>query len=274
MKLGSTDINKLYLGSTEIKKAYLGSTLIYDKTGGAAFAPPDITNLKFWIDADDSNTITETSGAVSQWDDKSGNDYHVTQGTGSGQPETGTQTINSRNAVYFDTSLEYLSNASDLNIDGDFTANFLLSVSGDNNTLQYFLGTQGNTQGFYSGGTYNQSGISPGDTGVVGAGGALDISEDEGITNGTAFVATFIKDGTDLSLYINGTLLATKASAAFTGFSSILIGARNTGQSVLAFYGLIGEVTIYDRVLTASELNQLNGEYIADKWGITWTDIT
>lgn len=33
-KLGSTNINQIFLGSTEIKKAYLGSTLIHDKTGG------------------------------------------------------------------------------------------------------------------------------------------------------------------------------------------------------------------------------------------------
>lgn len=32
LKLGNTDINKIYLGSTEIKKAYLGSTLVYSKS--------------------------------------------------------------------------------------------------------------------------------------------------------------------------------------------------------------------------------------------------
>ncbi len=37
LKLGNTDINKIYLGSTEIKKIYLGSTVVYDKTAVAAF---------------------------------------------------------------------------------------------------------------------------------------------------------------------------------------------------------------------------------------------
>ncbi len=32
MKLGSTQINQLYLGSTEVNKAYLGSTLVFDTT--------------------------------------------------------------------------------------------------------------------------------------------------------------------------------------------------------------------------------------------------
>ena len=32
IKLGNTEINKIYLGSTEIKKAYLGSNLIFDNS--------------------------------------------------------------------------------------------------------------------------------------------------------------------------------------------------------------------------------------------------
>lgn len=36
--------------------------------------------------------------------------------------------------------------------------------------------------------------------------------------------------------------------------------------------GRIAEVLVYDRALTASEHNQV-GNYLAAKWGITWTDI-
>lgn len=39
MKLGSTQINKMFLGSTEIKKAYLGSTLVHDAAGGGGGGP-------------------------------------------------------------------------------------------------------------------------------------------------------------------------------------------------------------------------------------------
>jgi len=46
----------------------------------------DLTNFIAWYDAADSSTITESSGSVSQWDDKSGNSRHATQGTGSNQP--------------------------------------------------------------------------------------------------------------------------------------------------------------------------------------------
>jgi len=36
--------------------------------------------VSLWLDASDSSTITESGGSVSQWDDKSGNGNHITQG--------------------------------------------------------------------------------------------------------------------------------------------------------------------------------------------------
>ena len=55
--------------------------------------------LGMWYDASDTSTITESSGNVSQWDDKSGNGFHLTQGTGSYQPQTGTHTVNGLNVI-------------------------------------------------------------------------------------------------------------------------------------------------------------------------------
>ena len=39
--------------------------------------PAGLDNLVLWLDASDSNTITESSGLVSQWSDKSGNNNHA-----------------------------------------------------------------------------------------------------------------------------------------------------------------------------------------------------
>ena len=52
---------------------------------GAPWTPAEITTA-LWLDAADASTITESGGAVSQWDDKSGNDLHVSQSTGALQP--------------------------------------------------------------------------------------------------------------------------------------------------------------------------------------------
>lgn len=76
--------------------------------GGAApaWTPASITTLA-WYDASDATTITETDGAVSQWDDKSGNARHVSQGTGANQP-----TWNLSDEFAFNGTTIYLQNTS------------------------------------------------------------------------------------------------------------------------------------------------------------------
>ena len=64
--------------------------------------PTDILGLQLWLDASDTDTITSSGGAVSQWDDKSGNSNNATQGTGSAQPTTGASTQNGENIIDFD----------------------------------------------------------------------------------------------------------------------------------------------------------------------------
>ena len=48
--------------------------------------PSALSNLELWLDASDSSTITESSGLVSQWSDKSGNNNHATQSTTASKP--------------------------------------------------------------------------------------------------------------------------------------------------------------------------------------------
>jgi len=49
------------------------------------WSPAEITT-ELWLDASDYSTITESGGSVDQWDDKSGNDRHVSQGTNPKKP--------------------------------------------------------------------------------------------------------------------------------------------------------------------------------------------
>ncbi len=71
---------------------------------GDSFTPADIDTL-LWLDAKDIGTITESSGLVSQWDDKSGNGRHITQGMGAKQP-----LYTTGNSVCFDGVDDYLGN--------------------------------------------------------------------------------------------------------------------------------------------------------------------
>ena len=71
------------------------------RSSATDWTPADITTLA-WYDASDTDTITESLGAVSQWDDKSGNLRHLLQGTGSAQPSFSVDTIT------FDGASDYI----------------------------------------------------------------------------------------------------------------------------------------------------------------------
>jgi len=67
----------------------------------ALFSPLTVANCELWLDASDSSSVTLTSGAVSQWNDLSGNNRHATQGTANNRPAY-SATVNGRNVITFD----------------------------------------------------------------------------------------------------------------------------------------------------------------------------
>ncbi|MEC7543382.1 MAG: cadherin repeat domain-containing protein, partial [Verrucomicrobiota bacterium] len=67
------------------------------------FVPNTISGkLSLWLDANDSNTITQNAGKVSQWTDKSGNYHSLTQDANDSKPSTGVDTQNGLNVLTFD----------------------------------------------------------------------------------------------------------------------------------------------------------------------------
>jgi hypothetical protein len=69
-------------------------------TASNVFTPLEV-NPTAWWDASNSASITHVGGSVSQWDDLSGNGYHLTQGTGVYQPVTNSSTLNGLNVLEF-----------------------------------------------------------------------------------------------------------------------------------------------------------------------------
>ena len=67
------------------------------------FNPSQITTTT-WYDAQDQTTITESLGAVSQLDDKSGNSHHMLQAVGAEQPPTFLDTVGGLNTITFNVS--------------------------------------------------------------------------------------------------------------------------------------------------------------------------
>lgn len=72
-----------------------------DKWAPGVFNPVDIPGIASWHDATVSSSIAVETG-VSGWKDQSGNDQHFLSSLPAEQPTTGVETINGRNALGFD----------------------------------------------------------------------------------------------------------------------------------------------------------------------------
>ena len=236
-----------------------------------SFSPLDLSPV-LWLDASDTSTITESGGAVSQWDDKSGNGNNVVQATAAAQPTSGTRTINSLNVLDFGGN-DYLTGGDILDLG---TLGRILLVVGVTDL------TTGGPGCISIGVTSNAAG-----RWIFGRSGADDkmlafVEEVSGSSvearAPTAFTSTdpnlhvmrYQRDTTDgLELRINGTELADATTSGTTNYNiaaSLLVGAVTTTVNVLN--GTIAEIIVVDGTLTADQITDTE-QYLADKWGIT-----
>ena len=81
------------------------------------------SNLALWLDANDSSSIINAAGSVSEWRDKSGNNLHMVQGNAANQPTTGSQVQNGLNVISFDGDDYLTKNPSNIS---DFDQTWLL----------------------------------------------------------------------------------------------------------------------------------------------------
>jgi len=76
----------------------------------SGFFTPAQLAPELWLDAADTASITESSGRVSQWNDKSGNGRHAVQASATPQPVTNATTQNGLNVIDF-ASNRYLTSS-------------------------------------------------------------------------------------------------------------------------------------------------------------------
>jgi hypothetical protein len=223
------------------------------------------TNLSLWLDADEASTITLNGSTVSQWNDKSGNGRHATQGTASAQPAYTASGLNGRPVLTFDSTNDFLGTALTLphplsmyavaqfNPLGGVNARAILG-SGN---LSYALGylnaaPASNAYALWNpnvnGGAYinNTTGLGPV---VVGS---TTASNDENTWN----------------TYVNGSNAGQTISDTGTpnAPSPILIGWTGNGSEYWS--GPIAEVVVLSQTMTTADRQRVEG-YLAHKWGLT-----
>lgn len=246
-------------------------TFIQSGRFGIPFAPDDIATISAWYDASDAATITDTGGSLTAWADKTANNFDLTPG--SSNPVTGSSTQNGRNVIDFTT--DYLQTAGNVQAihatDGHFTA-FAVAKATDATptggiTTLDTSGARGPQLLRFSAEQVQTIRVqnNAGSTSVVTDSTAASVSD------ATFAVVASRLDASVLEAWLNG---SSNGSTACTGGAreptALQVGSASGGAEQLV--GSIAEIIIYADDLTNSEMNDV-GNYLASKWGLTWTNI-
>lgn len=238
----------LRLGGTSVDKVMLGATRVWPPEGGGD-PWEGLTVLAHW-DASDLGTITESDGAVSQVDDLSGHDAHLTQPSGASQPATGVHTINGLNVLTFDGDNDHL--AATLSLASPWTMVTVVQAA----SLHFgSLISEDESQP-----TCDYWGL--GNDGTIWAG----VPDTNGLTytTGVPLLCTLTVDGSDSIVSVNGT--QETRDLAIGPWTSLWVGRSGWGDP---FHGRWGEAAILDGALDpASDLSDLL-QHFATKWGVT-----
>jgi hypothetical protein len=216
------------------------------------FGPSTLPSLKLWLDASDTASITHSSNAVSQWNDKSGNNNHAAQASAGDKPTYSNTAMSGKPGLDFDNdklsipAIDMVGKTLLAVIQPDIsTTQQILSHSSINvqlrlsssNQLQYAAASPLYTNGTASTGT---------------------------IANNQISIVSFTLDNT-LGFSINGTFQNSGVNKGNSG-SSIYNQLGTNGASAERFNGKMGEVLIMGSV-SSTEREKVEG-YLAHKWGL------
>lgn len=237
-----------------------GGGVIVTPDENAAATAPDAVDIAtyspiIWYDASDASTITEAAGRVSQWNDKSGNNYHMTQATGTNQPYTGSRTFNGKNVLDFQggqfmqsgTFSETMSRPYTMFIvckpdnAPDFAYKFLFSGLTSSTRSALAVGSSGNWLAFS---------------------GSLD--DNSVVADNLTRIHEVQFNGSSTKHYIDGVLVQT-VNAGTETLTGLSIGSDHSGSG--QFDGAICEMVLFNEVKADSIRQEIN-----DQLSVKWYD--
>lgn len=248
----------------------LGATVIVDSyqySSAITCDPATYGTVSAWYDASDTSSITSSSGAVSQWNDKSGNGRNLTQGTGGSQPLDNTRTVNGRVAIDFDGSDDFMTFPSGMYGFHNSSSNTVFIVAAnDTPTADHALiGGQVSTTIVMSMQTRS---IGPGVRFRAFSSGSNSVDVTTTVGTGTRIWA-YKKDSGTLRAYLDGNVLGTNSSGQAT--LTLLELGRFNAFPTQVWDGPIAEASFLTTLSTA-DMNSY-GACLAAKWGTTWNTI-
>lgn len=253
-----------------------------------AFAPLGVSGLVAWYDFSDASLLFTDAGttpvsadgdAIYQANDKSGNGYHISQAAAGNRPLYKVATKGGRSTALFDANDVLASTAAGIGalVSGSDKAYAVFAVaktpaSAANNDLV--------TWALVAGGS---AFISPLEVEVTTslarvmkrdtAGLNLSVASTTTLSASTWYQFSTLHTGTAVSLYVNGattTLAGTAQDVGVTTTDRFSVGAYDTTTD--PWLSNIAEVVVYNTPPAAANHN-LIGNYLAYKYGLTWTTV-
>lgn len=232
----------------------------------APFVPTDISGLSLWLKADDAATVLNTGGQVDQWNDKSGNSNNATA-TLTQRPITGTRTINSKNAIDFDGTVDIMTlPAGVLSLPSGANTIFVTYQSDNTGdaTQRMIVGLNG------GGGRRYEVGFTATQIQGCNSNTANTPTTQADTRDTTVKTIGFRRSGTAITTFIDGVQGAPSALGENTTLTSALLGAQTSG--IDRFNGLIAEVIWYNSSLSDTDMDRV-GNYLNTEWGGGWTNM-
>ena len=204
-----------------------------------------------WWDASDASTITTSSGLITEWDDKSGNGWDLTQTTSSQRPAYSTAAINGLNAALWPSS------------DNDDT---MVTAAGSFAFKEVYVVLE------YDGTSFSNY------DGILGA-----RNDDWYISGAGSGVGLLLPGG--MGAYINGNNGTNRATNVFSEISSPCLLRLTTATTQITYSGAevgmdryytslnrgwsgyIAEILVFSTQLSAGDRTSVD-TYLKNKWGI------
>ena len=232
------------------------------------FNPKSISGLALWLDATDSTTTIADQG-ISTWNDKSGFGRNFSQSTGNNQPTV--STLNGKRALSFNgtsAQMTLTGVACSALVDATGAASFVVFRPSSDTTYSVLtLEGLSNTQHrdrFSDGNAYTATFRVPRAAGIIN--GSMP-------TNTAAILTHHVVQPVAHIIRINRAQVRSDSLVSATTFTSWRAQGTGThrigvGADQLDFFsGVIGEILIYGRGMTESEVQRVEN-YLAGKWGI------
>lgn len=220
---------------------------------------PSMISASLWLDAADTSTVTTVSGAVSQWNDKSGNARHATQSTAGNRPAYTNAGLNSKNVLTFTAASSHFLNIPTISLtdNNTFVASVYQRTSAGVKSID--IGDAG-TPGDYANYWFDDNilySLLRGTGSQFGTHGSASTA-----TGG--FINVVARNNTGTQAWRNGSALGTRQQSGATENRQFTVVGR---VSSVYHTGYIAEIIVGRFDISDTDRQKIEG-YLAHKWGL------